>query len=88
MNYTQMLAVNQTITINPNTIPWSVAFHLPSNINNVEFFGSIDVARGGQIRLQLYDMTNCHAKSLTAQEIAQCGQKYIDQEVSGAGHMH
>ena len=31
INYTQMLAVNQTITINPMEIPWNVAFHIPSN---------------------------------------------------------
>jgi hypothetical protein len=82
-----MLAVNQTITINPNEIPWSVTFGVPSNVINVEFLGSVDLVGGGQIRLQLYDMTNCHAKSLKAQEIALCGQKYMDQEVSGPGHI-
>jgi hypothetical protein len=87
INYTKMLAVNQTITIKPNEIPWSMTFGVPSNVINVEFLGSIDVVGGGQARLQLYDMTNCHAKSITAQEIAQCGQKYMDQEVSGAGHI-
>ena len=85
-NYTQMLAVNQTITINPNGIPWNVAFHTRSNIINVEFFGSIDVAGGGQIRLQLYDTTNCHFPYKVL-DIAQCGQKYIDQETSGPGHI-
>ena len=87
INYTKMLAVNQTITINPNEIPWSVTFGVPSNVINIEFLGSVDVVGGGQIRLQLYDVTNCHAKSLTAQEIALCGQKYMDQEVSGPGHI-
>jgi len=86
INYTQMLAVNQTITINPNQIPWNVAFRVPSDIINVELFGSIDVADGGQIRLQLYDTTNCHFP-YKVQEIAQCGQKYIDQETNGAGHI-
>ena len=86
INYTQMLAENQTITINPNGIPWNVAFQIPSNIINVEFFGSIDVAGGGQIRLQLYDTTNCHFPYKVV-EIARCGQKYMDQETSGAGHI-
>jgi hypothetical protein len=85
-NYTQMLTVNQTVTINPSQIPWNVAFHIPSNIINVELFGSIDVVGGGQIRFQLYDTTNCHFP-YKVQEIAQCGQKYMDQEVSGAGHI-
>jgi hypothetical protein len=86
INYTKMLAVNQTITINPNGIPWNVVFQIPSNIINVEFFGSIDVAGGGQIRLQLYDTTNCHFPYKVL-EIARCGQKYMDQETSGAGHI-
>jgi hypothetical protein len=85
-NYTQLSAVNQTITINPSQIPWNVAFHIPSNIINVEFFGSIDVAGGGQIRLQHYDTTNCHFPYKVL-DITQCGQKYIDQETSGAGHI-
>lgn len=86
INYTQMLAVNQTITINPNGIPWNLAFHIPSNIIIVEFLGSIDIAGGGQIRLQLYDTTNCHFPYKVL-DIARCGQKYIDQETSGAGHI-
>jgi hypothetical protein len=86
INYTKMLAVNQTITINPNVIPWNVAFQIPSNILSVEFFGSIDVAGGGQIRLQPYDTTNCHFPYKVV-EIARCGQKYMDQEISGAGHI-
>ena len=85
INYTQMLAVNQTITINPMEIPWNVAFHIPSNIINVGI-GSIDVAGGGQIRLQLYDTTNCHFP-YEVLDIAQCGQKYTDQETSGPGHI-
>jgi hypothetical protein len=70
-NYTQMLAINQTFTINPSQIPWNVAFRVPSNIINVELFGFIDVVGGGQIRLQLYDTTNCHFP-YKVQEIAQC----------------
>jgi hypothetical protein len=85
-NYTQMLVVNQTFTINPSQIPWNVAFRVQSNIINVELFGSIDVVGGGQIRLQLYDTTNCHFP-YKVQEIAQCGQKYIDQETNGAGYI-
>ena len=86
INYTKMLAVNQTITIDPNAIPWNLAFHIPSNIINVEFFGSIDVAGGGQIRLQVYDTSNCHFPYKVL-DIAQCGQRYIDQETSGLGHI-
>jgi hypothetical protein len=86
INYTQILAVNQTITINPSETPWNVAFYIPPNIINVEFFGSIDVAGGGQIRLQLYDITNCHFPYKVL-DIAQCGQRYIDQETSGPGHI-